>query len=389
MTKINRIRGQHMTSEPSDADIYARSSHPPPDHDDEHQPMSQREFDALMAYTRNREIAQPIQQSTDTQPMQNQLNIRQLIDSARSELGYSDHYANGQELPTARLSKTPAAGGALSLRQLIPAVPNDYKNRYPGVVSRSPGETRTLQADILMNSRVAQAGAQIVVMQSAPVAVNNGVPVFFQRNHDFRIVKPADFALILDGADVVSSPYPVISSYDMLGWETPMGDAPSAAVSFTISRKDQKRITDDQLEFEIMQSISHGLARAADWMLVAEIMRGHPALFTIGAAAAKNLKWPGLRALIGSDALSESTSCVRVRQDGQLTAYGIPAELTDVTEGVVVGAFENSAVFISDDIRLIFKRNSVYGDLDVTAFANMFASVPDPGMFWLGATAIA
>jgi hypothetical protein len=328
MTKINRIRGQHMTSEPSDADIYARSSHPPPDHDDEHQPMSQREFDALMAYTRNREIAQPIQQSTDTQPMQNQLNIRQLIDSARSELGYSDHYANGQELPTARLPKIPAAGGALSLRQLIPDVPNGYKNRYHGVVSRSPGETRTLEAAILMNSRVAQAGAQIVVMQPAPVAVNNGLPVFSQRNHDFRIVKPADFSFVSDGADAVPSPYPVISSYDQLNWADPAGDAPSYAVHFSISRADQKRINDDQLEFEVLESISRGIARVADFVLVAEIMRGNPAPFLPGLAAAKALNWDGLRALIGT----ESTA-VTVRADGTLLSSGVPALLSDALTG--------------------------------------------------------
>ena len=305
-------------------------------------------------------------------------DIRGLVELARSQLGYEDRFAAGFSEPTARLQKTAGVSAQLGLRQYVPAVPNDYKAEYPRVVNRPAGEKITLAAALLDNSRVSQFGAHIICAQSAPPIIDSGIPIFYSRNQDFRITKPAIFTNIADGAEVSASTYPVAAA------SAPMADAPSSAVRFTISRVDSKKITDEQLEFEIMDSIARGLAREADRVLISAILATDPAPFTVGLAAAAGLRWSGLRALVGSSGVEVT----KVRDDGKLLASGIEAELTDVTNGIIIGAFENSAVFVSDDIHLIIKRTNLDGSLEVSIFANMVAAIPDPSMFWIGYTSL-
>ncbi|MCL7421536.1 MAG: hypothetical protein M8364_11595 [Methylobacter sp.] len=297
-----------------------------------------------------------------------------MIEHTRRQLGYEDHFAAGVQDPVFRMPKTPGASTQLGLRQFVPAVPSDYKADYPRTVNQPGNEKRTLGAALLEHSKVAKFGAHIVEAQSAPAIVDGDMPILYSRNQDFRIIRPAQFAIIADGDNVVASTYPVLSA------TAEMFDAPSAAVMFTVSRADSKQITEDQLEYEIMDSIARGLAREADRVLTAAVLATTPANFTLALAAAAGVNFKGLRGLVGTNG-----TAAEIRHDGVLVAEGIEAELTDVMIDTIVGAWENSAVFISDDIHLIMKRASVDGSIEVSLFVNMVAAIPDDSLFWTGA----
>jgi hypothetical protein len=298
------------------------------------------------------------------------INLSEFIGQAQRQLGFTEHFTPGFDDPK-RMAAPAIASTRLKLNQLIPDLANLSRDSYP-VTVRPAGQKIRLGEELLLNSCVAQFGAQIVPAESAPVEQHGGINVLYNRNQKFRVVKPGVFAEIADGAEVTASAYPVSNA------DATLADAPSSALRFTLTRAGQKQITEDQLAYEILTAVGLGLAREADRVLTAAILATLPAEFTIGLAAAAGLRFKGLRALVGTAGTGAFV------EDGKLTASGIDGELTDVMTQTIIGAWENSAVFIHDDIHLIAKRTNTEGTLDVSIFVNMKAAVPDPSMFWLG-----
>ncbi|WP_237384570.1 hypothetical protein [Xanthomonas campestris] len=99
--------------------------------------------------------------------------------------------------------------------------------------------------------------------------------------------------------------------------------------------------------------------------------------FSLAAAAAQGLRFADLAALIGTSATGAT-----VGQDGVLRAAGVAAELTDATAGTFVGAFNQAAVILDREVRVVADRHSLDGELLVTVFTSAAALVPRAGVFF-------
>ncbi|URF05272.1 hypothetical protein [Cupriavidus campinensis] len=232
------------------------------------------------------------------------------------------------------------------------------------------GESQRLDAFVAENSRVAQAGARVIVATPKPKAAPElGM---YQSQALVRAINPATFAAVEDGANAAASALPFADV--TFGWE----DAPSVAFNVTVSRAQQRAVGGGaQLEADLLHAILLGLAEAADRTLLAAIVTSSPAAFSLGAAAARHLKFSDLRAIIGT-----SGTGATVRQDGALAVQGIAAELSAATASTIVGAFGRSAVAVRPEVDLHVKRVNANGDFTATVFASLIGLVPDASSFW-------
>lgn len=299
-----------------------------------------------------------------------QFNLSQLFASARTAQGSMAHIGAGMDVPHAVTSKPATASQFLDLRELsLPALMNG-----DGVITSSPAaepaaKSKAVAAAIVASSLVAQAGAHIIIAAERPAPSMNELATYRDAGA-LVIVEPAAFAGVADGQNVATSALPLKSA--AITWP----DAPSVAFSTKITRNQMKTSGYD-VEAAVSQAILLGLARAADKTLLQSIVAANPVAFSLGAAAARGLEFAELRALIGTDAAG-----ALVGENGALRAAGVLGELTPTIAETVVGAFSRSGVAVHPNISIHVKRMSVAGDLEITAFANMLALVPDASAFW-------
>ncbi|MEN9901635.1 MAG: hypothetical protein RL651_299 [Pseudomonadota bacterium] len=236
------------------------------------------------------------------------------------------------------------------------------------------GQSTKLDTAIIRSSRVAAAGANIIVR---PVPANayatgltGGVSVY-EADAYFVTVAPAEFASVADGAAVSVTPLP--ASRAQVKWD----EAVKLAVRFNVPRRDPRTYGQEHIAKEILTAIPLGIARAADNLLLSAINAETPSPFTVAAASAQGLNAGELRALIGTDGTG-----AQFRADGQLIAAGIAAEMTPDMAGTIVGAFDRAAVAIHDEITLLAERLDGDGNLAVTCWVSMIPLLPDPAKFW-------
>lgn len=342
------------------------------------------------------------------------MNLQDLIEQARRAPGVHLHVAPGNEDPHAVTRERAASYGVMRLTESLTVPAADVATRHlipldGEAVSRAATKTArdelielgnelraaeregrpfvmpsngvaTMAGAVVNASQVAAAGARIIPISAAedspqPEIQTYGkalpAPVLYQRPETFSIITAAKFAALADGVDVSATAFP--ASRSSVLW----GDAPSHAVRFEISRKDQKAKTPEELAFEIEQAIAKGLARLADAVLLGAIAAATPAAFTLAAAAAHGLRFAELRALVGTAGTGAA-----VGADGVLRAAGVAAELTDTTAATTIGAFNRAAVACEDEVQIIVDRTSLHGDLAITAHASMRALLPDAGAFF-------
>lgn len=295
-----------------------------------------------------------------------------IITGAKRELGYIEHAAAGMDSPHAVTTKPAVSTGMLNLREHVLTVARDAENvvtRFPG--GRLAGQTSMLSAAILERSRVAQAGAQIIIARERPAPTAGDVVALYRESARLDLVEAAQLTEVVDDADVAASALPMHSA--AIEWP----DAPSVACRFTVTRAQMRDIGGDQLQSNLVQSIVFGLAQAADRALLSAIVAATPDAFTLGAAAARNLEFSELRGFVGTS----GTGAV-VGQDGTLRASGVLAELTPTITGTLIGSFSRAAVGIHPDVMLHASRLSVKGDLEFVVFANLVTAIPDASAFW-------
>jgi len=245
---------------------------------------------------------------------------------------------------------------------------------YPmATVARSAGSTYTIHSAVLESSRVCQAGVTLIPIDDAPDPVEDvpGIVAWYKREARFANVKPAGFAAVAAGANVNTIARPVLSA------DIDLGEASSHAVRFSISRDDQKAMSDDAMQFEIERSIAAGLGQLADAVMLQALAAKNPAVFTIAAAAASGVRFPELSALVGTAGTGATVNAA-----GDLVAAGVRADLTDRTALTLVGAFSRAALACENEIRVLMERRSLQGALDVTVFTTMQALIPDASVFW-------
>ncbi|WP_234745638.1 hypothetical protein [Burkholderia sp. WTPI3] len=304
--------------------------------------------------------------------------LNSILDSAERAMGATMHVAPGFDTgPVIR--QAAAAAGEISLMDLI-ADGSPVGNGIHSLTQRPAGETVHLdpRAVIEANSRCAAAGARIVIAtprDTLKLIDGQRTDTLYGFKEDagaVTVTDPAPFQLVADGADSASQAIPMHVAN--VSWPT----APSYAFTTTISRANNRAVTGGEfLRRQLTESVLRGLGQLADSILLDAIDATTPAPFSLGAAAARNLEFGNLRALVGTAGAGAT-----VRQDGTLAVQGIDAELTSSHAKTFVGAFGRSAVVIWSDLRIVAKRTNLVGDIEVTCFASMIPAVPDAAAYW-------
>ncbi|CAG9239339.1 conserved hypothetical protein [Paraburkholderia tropica] len=250
-------------------------------------------------------------------------------------------------------------------------------------VGRPAGQTITLGADIIAQSLVAQAGANVIIYQDTTSAIPVGPAddVFMQNIPTyFETVEASPFALVPDGQEVAVSTLPI--SRAQIHVDTSGGPQTNTGIymlRFEFDRATMKGYPD--FSDAIMHAITAGLARTADAVLLGAIVAKNPAAFTLSAAAAASVRFDELRAVIGTAGTGAA-----VGQDGVLRAAGVRGELTADMATTIVGAFSRSAIMIRSTVDVFAERvsaaNPLTGTLAVTAIVSLQPLLPDTSRFW-------
>lgn len=312
-------------------------------------------------------------------------NLLSLITEARGAMGFTGHQPPGFDAPTRIIEQPAVASGYIALSDYLPVANSGEALgfHYPKDSMTKPGQQIRLDAELARRSKVAAAGASIIVVNTAPEGMTGGNDnlAMYSRPTHFRIVTPAPFAP-LNG--VLLEPVQMsVSAYPALDAEISMGDAPTVGVRFALTRRFQKSLPDGLMEHELFTGIAWGLADAIDRVLLHTLSNASDApapTFTLGAAAAKSLEFSELKALCGTNGTGAA-----VGYDGVLRVAGVPAELTGVIPDTIIGAFSRAAVAVRDEIHVLLKRTDAAGNLEVTAYADVQALIPDREFFWMPA----
>jgi len=309
-----------------------------------------------------------------------QETIRDLMAEAMNAQAFRAHTPVGMQEPTVFIPTSAARSTlmCLSTESLPSLFDKDGRLLRTPNAANSSQEVR-LDAAVIANSRVAKAGAHIVIYPEAtkahPVGKTGQVALEYVPGHVRNIEAAAFETVDVDaGASVSTTPLPFQSAE--IDWNRGV----AKAVRFEVSRSDRRKYSNpDQLCAEILATITLGLARAADEVLLSKLINASLTPFTLAKAAAEGLALDELRALVGTNGAG-----VGLWHDGILRAGpGVPAELTADTIATIAGAFNRASVVVKDDVTVIFERIDTAGTLAVTAWAAMLPIVTDPNKFWV------
>ncbi len=303
-------------------------------------------------------------------------SIRQLLTEVDAAPAAELHQPPGFDHPTRITPVTPAVVGEIDLAgEMLPAASAAAAQGFffSPLSLDEPGRVLRMSEAIMRLSRVCRAGGQMVFANTAPVSAPstaNG-PVFYTRPTVAKILKPAPFTPLADGAQVAVSAWPTVTD------TVTVKDAATHSVHLKISRRDQKSMPDELLAYEIGYAVVHGLANLFDQVVLAAILAKNPAAFSFGAMAAHNVSAQDLRAIVGTN----GTGFV-MRADGTpALSNGLPAELSPSMAQTIAGDFGTAFGFVADHTRLVLKRTAVDGELDVVCHVSVKPSVPDVGYF--------
>ena len=255
----------------------------------------------------------------------------------------------------------------------------------PNVRGSSAGETTSLAAAIIEQSRVAQAGAHILVQEDKVRAVptgQTGIVATQREAAKFSTIAPATFATIADDEEVAVTTSLPVSRAD-IDWSA----ATTVSVRYEIGHVAQKASDEAQQVDELLVALTLGLARQADRLLLDAIVATTPAAFTLGAAAAQGLKARELRAIVGTDGTgayfgADGALVVNVFDTNGPKPSGIPGELSGDTAATIVGGWDRAGVAVSSDMHILAERTAKNGTLALTAWASMLTLLPDTSKFW-------
>ena len=305
--------------------------------------------------------------------------LQTLMDEAGRAQKHRAHQPVGMHEPTHYIAE-PAVRSTIACLKTskLPAL-FDKDGRLRRTPNAAPaGVTIKLDAGLVAGSRVANAGAHIVIYPEATKAhavgrsesiATESVPAYF------RNIEAAAFGTVdIDAeADAPVIALPLLSA--PIDWKS--AAVKTKGVRFEIKRSERRRVEPDQLTAEIVTALALGLSRAADDVLLSALAAAALTPFTLAKAAAEGLLFDELRGLVGT-----SGAGATIGQDGALRAAGIATELTGDMAGTIVGAWNRAGVAVNEDVSIHCERIDLAGSLAVTAWASMLPLVPDTNKFW-------
>lgn len=242
------------------------------------------------------------------------------------------------------------------------------------------GATASISEKLALRSLVAQAGATIMPVGGViqyPVG-ETGTVATTQINNKFVTTMPGKFAMYPDGKEIILSDKPyLVATYDS-------DTAPAYGVGYKLTRTQMKHdFADDTVLTAVNQAIEDGLADLVDYVALSAISGVATPLADASfkslakLSTARGLRFDELRALAGGELAG-----VDMASDGIVRACGVRAELTNQTSKTIIGTFSRVAVGIDDDIRVTVRRQ-LDSSVEVIAWVNAQALIPDPSVFWV------
>lgn len=315
--------------------------------------------------------------------------LHALFQDGARQLGFTEHQYPDGRAPVLTPKKA-ATAASFSLRSLQIAARNVSETGGVSAAEQAAGKQIPISAAIMERSRVAQAGARILVVDPAaearPVGDGSGTLGFAYQRAQFITVSAAQFAPVPEPAapalpDLAESAAPVSRIYvGSNGSNIDNFGGPSYGVRFRFTRLQAKEVGLEQMVQELLLAITLGLARVVDHALLSAVLAASPAPFSLGAAAAAGVGFEELRALVGTNGAGAAVS-----QDGALRAAGISAELSPTVAPTVVGSFGRAGLAMHDSLRISLERKNAAGDLVVTCWSDVEALLPDDSFFWTAA----
>ncbi len=300
--------------------------------------------------------------------------LQTLLNDAKSQLGASVIY-NKDDSVRHIIPKAPASVSTLLLRDLTlpPFLAADADNSIYTPLGTEAGKKTKLSTAIMKASRVAKAGAKIIVVEQSgeAIPIGNGEVVMTRRTNGFTLVESAKFSQVDDDKELTKSALPVFRS------EVDMDTMPGFGFRVELSRAEQKSYEDGKLADITLAAIAMGVARVADMVLLKAIEAKNPSPFSLGGVAALGYEFGELRALVGTSAPGAV-----VGHDGVLRAAGVLAELTPDISTTLVGSWSRSAVAVHEEITLVVERLDVSGKMAITCWCHAQAMLPNPAAFW-------
>lgn len=310
-------------------------------------------------------------------------DLRALIRDAMYAQPFHGHTPHGLHEPTAFIS-TPVRRS-----MLLPLQSTSLVGLFAadGSVIRTPagalaGDSIMLDGAVIANSRVARAGANIIIRTDSSNAFKTGdtpaTVALEQKPVRLVNVQPAPFGTVAEDADAPTSTLAglVHAVHLVKKW----GDSQTKAFSVELKRSDFQMVDSDETMAEIVQSATLGLSRAADACLLSAIAATNPASFTLAALASRGLRFDEVRALAGTNADGAA-----IGADGVLRIAGIAGELTPDMSGSVIGALDRVGVAINGDVTVLAERIGQNGAMRLSVWANMLPAIPDSSVVWKAA----
>jgi len=300
----------------------------------------------------------------------------ELLKRAKTAVAKATVNSNGDFLHDHRRNKIAGINGTISLRDLLPDLQDQDGRVYSVPNATNAGSSESLSLTLARNSRVIEAGTILMPFPvTGETVVAGNVMGTREEPSEFITIEPALIdSLTLDGngeGTVNATAIPAKSA------KLDRNALTQRAVRFSVPRSTQKAKSDSELSAHIMQSLALGLGKAVDEELLNKINAITLSGFSLANAATMGVKFEELRGIVGKNAIGATT------EQGNLLANGIPAEFSSTIASTVIGAFNRSAVAISDEITLLIERTNVNGTMDVTAWVDMQALVPNAAKYFL------
>jgi hypothetical protein len=332
--------------------------------------------------------------TTFKRKMTNHNLIRSMFERVRNEPSVThlyDHYGDVR----ATIPTKPLTRGMIDLNSdLLPKIEDKDGNLKRPPKGTPAVQTTTIGAEVIRQSLVAQAGAEVIIWKDPTEVVGLPNPnpltdaekaqgkfpdheiLMVRKAAYFETIEATPFALVLDGQQVGVTPFPIKRAAIHIdtdsGLQTNTG---IYGVRFEFDRVTMKTYPD--FEEQVLLSITQGVARTGDAVLLGAIVAANPGAFSLAAAAAADVRKDELRALVGTAGHGAS-----IDNNGVLRAAGIQAELTPGMAATIVGKFNRSAIMIRSNVELIAERVNVNGSVAFTAWAAFQALLPDTSRFW-------
>ncbi len=320
-------------------------------------------------------------QVADTPAME---RLTDAVAHARRALPFVEH-APGRDLDRTLRIPMPAA------RMVTLDIGADHLPVFDAPSGNQPSEAMTLAESLLTHARTLQAGAHLLIEPKGRVIeTGTGVPALQVVPMGLEVVRAAPFAVVTDPdgdldpenpGTVALTPLASVLVGDRI--DRP-DDLKNYVFRVSLTRREQKDRRDGELLAALLHAITLGLAQAADAELLGAILAADPGVFSLGAAAAKGVRFHELRAIVGTDeALNGSDFGPGYGdQAGRLFVHSIPAELCAAADRTVIGAFDRFGLAIGGELRLLIDRTAGDGSLTATCWCAMKAVLPDPGFAW-------